>query len=275
MSKEITQEEMWRLGLLGELPELARARHWFKRLPSNPRCKQCYVPFAGIGGQVARLVYHKRPSPINPRFCNTCYEFLAQNEQGYEVDMALVFADIRGSTTLAEQMSPREFSQLIHRFYVAATEVFVSTDAWIDKLVGDEVIAFYMPGMAGPGYPRMAIRAAQGLLRAVGYGSPGGPWIQVGAGVHTGTVYLGPVGNKDGMRDITALGDPVNTAARLASQAAPGEMLVSEATLIAAGLDALDLERRELQLKGRSEAVAVRVLRAEDAIEASQPVAGG
>jgi adenylate cyclase len=60
--------------------------------------------------------------------------------------------------------------------------------------------------------------------------------------------------------DITALGDSVNTAARLASQAAPGEILVSEATIKAADLDVEGLEERQLELKGKSEPVGVRVL---------------
>jgi adenylate cyclase len=174
--------------------------------------------------------------------------------------MAMLFADIRGSTSLAEEMRPSEFSQLINRFYEASTRILIRTDALIDKLAGDEVAAFYVPGIAGPRYARRAVEAAQQLLRATGHAETKGPWIPVGVGVHTGTAFLGSVGSKDGVVDITALGDSVNTAARLASQAGPGEIVVSEETIAAAGLDTDGLEKRLLELKGKSTSLNVRVI---------------
>jgi adenylate cyclase len=82
----------------------------------------------------------------------------------------------------------------------------------------------------------------------------------VGAGVHTGTVFVGVVGSDEGVTDITALGDPMNATARLASAAAAGEVLVSEDACAAAGVDFTDLELRRLHLKGRLEPLTVRVL---------------
>jgi adenylate cyclase len=174
----------------------------------------------------------------------------------------MLFADVRGSTALAERMSALEFTRLMNRFYAVATDVLVQSDAMVDKLVGDEVIGLYVPGMAGVEHPRRAIEAAESLLRRTGHDDPGGPWLPVGIGVHTGLAYVGIVGGADGnLTDFTALGDNVNITARLASQAGPGEILISDAAYAAADLDLGSSERRQLELKGKSEPTGVRVLR--------------
>lgn len=210
---------------------------------------------------MVRLIYGKRPSKMNPRLCNVCEEFANKYQGGAEIELSLLFADIRGSTTIAEQMSISEFKQLIDRFYRAATDVMIQTDALIDKLIGDEVTGLYIPGYAGPEHARRAIEAALEILRVTGHSSSTGPWIPVGAGVHTGRAYVGAVGSGEGVVDITALGDAPNIAARLASNANAGEVLVSEDTIAAAGLNSEKFERRLLQLKGRVESINVRVLR--------------
>jgi adenylate cyclase len=145
--------------------------------------------------------------------------------------------------------------------------VLVDRDALIDRLLGDEVVAHFVPGFVGERHARVAVRAAQGLLGATGHGDPGGPWVPVGIGVHTGVVFIGTVGER-GKTDLTVLGDNANVAARLASLAGPGEILVSEATSTAAGLGERGLELRRLELKGRSEPVDVRVLRVDQTVTA-------
>ena len=197
---------------------------------------------------------------LNPRLCNACEEFAREHQGGAEIELSVLFADIRGSTTIAEQMSNAEFSRLIDRFYQAATDVMIRSDALVDKLIGDEVTGLYIPGYAGAEHARRAIEAAQDILKATGHGSPEGPWIPVGAGVHTGVAYVGAVGSRNGIVDITALGDAPNVGARLASQARAGEVLLSDATAAAAGLDRENIEERQLQLKGRGEPVTVCVL---------------
>jgi adenylate cyclase len=107
----------------------------------------------------------------------------------------------------------------------------------------------------------MAVDGARALLHATGHDGPDGPWINVGIGVHTGTAYVGAVGSSDGVSDITVLGDAANTAARLSSEAAAGEILISEETCRAGNLHLDDYELRALKLKGRAEPVPVRVIR--------------
>ena len=151
----------------------------------------------------------------------------------------------------------------MNRFYEAAIDVLVQADAFIDKLVGDEVTALFIPGFAGKEHARRAVDAGQALLRVTGHGEPGGPWVPVGVGIHTGTAWVGSIVGASGAgADFTALGDNVNVTARLASKAGAGEVLVSEATCDAARIETEGLEKRELELKGKSELVSVRVLHA-------------
>jgi adenylate cyclase len=156
-------------------------------------------------------------------------------------------------------MSAIEFSRLINRFYSVATDILVNSGAWSDRLIGDQVIGIYVPGFAGPDHARRAIEAAQALLVATGHGRPEGAWLPVGVGVHTGVAFAGAVGRAGGATDITALGDNVNIAARLAANAAAGEAVLSLTAYAASNLDLESLEPRLLELKGKSELVETRV----------------
>lgn len=259
MPSKPTAEEMWHQVLTQGETIPRHVRHLLGLLPSSPRCKMCNAPFKGLGGTLMHMAGREQ-SRYNPRFCQSCERL--ENPGGAEVVLTMLFADVRGSTTLAEQMSALEFSRLINRFYVVATDVLVKTDAMVDRLVGDEVVGLYIPGMAGQEHPRKAIEAAQSLLHLTGHRDLQGPWLPVGIGVHTGLAFVGVVGGSDDSpTDFTALGDNVNVAARLASKARPGEILISDAAYTAAGLDLGDLDRQQLELKGKREPIGVRVLR--------------
>lgn len=258
MSTERTAEEEWYKMLTEGEPVPRHIYHLHGLLPTDPRCKLCGSPFKGIGGFLMHLMGRDQ-SRYNPRFCEKCKVF--GHPGGAEVVLTMLFADVRGSTTLAEQMSAREFSQLINRFYKVATHVLIQTDALVDRLMGDEAIGLYIPGFAGPEHPRRAIEGAQELLRLTGHRDSKGPWLPVGIGIHTGPAFVGVVGSEESTADFTALGDNVNITARLASQAGAGEILISEATYLASQLDPSDLEYRQLELKGKSEPINVGVLR--------------
>ena len=136
----------------------------------------------------------------------------------------------------------------------------VWTDALIDKIIGDQAAGMYVPGFAGSDHAQKALQAAQEIMQATGHGTTEGPWISLGAGVHTGVAFVGSLGSDDGTSDITVLGDAANTAARLSSHANIGEILVSTTASSAIGLNTDGLEQRHLDLKGKSEKVSVYVL---------------
>lgn len=258
---DIFVETTWRnLLTQGESDKEKRLRRIFRMFPSKTKCKWCDLPFDHPASSLIHFIFKKKPSIFNPRFCNVCEDFAVNFQGGAEVDLSMVFADIRGSTTLAEGMSATEFKNLIDRFYQVTTKIFIKTDAMIDKLAGDEVTAFYLPGIAGQDYADLAVRAAEEILIQTGHKDSTGPWAPIGIGIHTGVAFVGAVGTPDGIVDITALGDAVNVAARLASQAKTGEIILSEQTLQAAKMNSSELEKRSLKLKGKRATIDVRVL---------------
>jgi adenylate cyclase len=230
------------------------ARHAWRLVPSAPRCKVCSSPFGGVGGAVITRIGWA-PSRKNPNLCARCCDQMPPG--GAEVDVAVLFADIRGSTGLGERIGASEFAKLLNRFYATATEVILRHDGLIDKLIGDEAMALFIPGVAGPDYRRRALAAGRELLEAVGYGSSEGPWIPLGVGLNAGEAYVGNVGTA--VVDFTALGDAVNVAARLQSNAAEGQLVVSADLLEDLEDELPRSERREVDARGRGEAVAAIV----------------
>jgi adenylate cyclase len=264
MDKPSNNSEMWRAMLTGEVSYIHRAWRIYHRLPASPRCKVCGAPFAGPGGFVMRFT-GRRPSRMSPRMCGLCERFAETHPGGAEIPLSLLFADIRGSTALAETLGTLQFTRLIARFYDAVTEELIKSDGLVDRLIGDEVIGLFIPALAGQTHAEAAVQAAQGILRATGHENSEGPWVSVGAGVHTGNAFVGAVGSS-GVHDITALGDDVNLTARLASLAAAGEILITEAACAAAGVETDGLETRHLEVKGRKEPLDVWVMRVGEAV---------
>lgn len=228
----------------------------FRILPHDPRCKLCSSPFEGVGGAVMHSVFKRTRSKLNPQFCNVCEHYAQTHQGGAEVEMSMLFVDVRGSTALSERMSAMEFQKLINRFYVGASRAITDEYGLVEKLAGDAVAAFWGAGFAGKNYAARTVRAAKNIIQRMRQEN-----IPVGAGVHAGVAYFGAMGSEDGLVNISAIGEEVNTAARLASRAAEGEIVISEQALDLARVDGGQLESRTLELKGISEPMTVRVMR--------------
>ncbi len=228
-------------------------------LPSGPRCKICTSPFEPPFGPVLRLVGKGR-WPGNPKYCGGCFKDLYAHREGAEIECTLFFADIRGSTGLAETMRPLEYRALLDRFYATSAEVLVAHEAVVDKFVGDEVVGIFVPALTGGAHAQRAIEAGVALLRATGNDGRT-PSVPIGIGVNTGTAYVGAVGTAEHV-EFTALGDAVNVTARLASAAGPGELLVTEAAAQAAAIPVEGFAHRQLDLRGKSAATDVLVITA-------------
>ncbi len=211
-------EELWR-----DVLERGRRRR-LAFLPGRARCTACRVAMRGFGGRIVRLATGIRPSRRNPGFCNLCDDALPPG--GADVDIAVLFADVVGSTGLAETLGPRGFAALLNRFYDAASRAVLSRDGMIDRMGGDEVVALFFPS-AGPRYRANAVHAAVRLLRLLGYGSPGRSRIPVGVGISAGTAFCGRIELGE-VSDFTALGETMSLGARLSAQARPGQIVMSE-----------------------------------------------
>lgn len=229
----------------------------FRALPAEPRCQMCYIPFAGVGGFISKRLLNVKPSPMNPHICDVCERFAQRYPGGTELEVSILFADIRGSTPLAEKMANRPFSELIQQFYVAGTKALYANNALIEKFDGDGLAAFFAPAFAGPNHALTAINAGKEILRATGHSVGKTPWVPVGVGVNTGVAFIGSMKVEGGRTDIAILGDVVNTTARLSDQAAAGELLIGPRTMEMSGLSSEDHQSKELSLKGKEEPVQV------------------
>jgi adenylate cyclase len=223
-------------------------------LPSEPRCRLCRAPFAGGGGRVMRRLGYA-PSRKNPTICNTCFEKAPMG--GVEATIGVLFADVRGFTAMSEQMEPAAVAELMNRFYAVATKV-LTRSAVIDKLVGDEVMALYLPQLLGEHWVDHLVRDATALLAAVGYGTPD-QWLNLGVGIDVGRAFVGNVGSGD-VKDFTALGDVVNTASRLLSVAKGGQVVMSERLHEQLAHPPVGATSAVFELKGKQEPEPARVL---------------
>jgi adenylate cyclase len=259
MAKFASPEEEWAAYLTGTHPGTKLGKRTFGLIPSSPRCRMCSVPFKGLG-RVLFAPFGWKPWEKNPNLCTMCVRYLNKQEvSGTEIEATFLFADVRRSSDLARRVGTMEFTRLMHRFYEVATDVLFDGDGVIEKFVGDEVVGFFMPLLTGPNHAAAAVRAAERLLEETGHADESGPWLPLGAGIHTGVAFVGMV-SRGSSSDFTAFGDPINVAAHVAAQAAPGEILITDAAAAAGHVAMEDLERRHLSLKGlEMDAVVVPV----------------
>lgn len=253
-------EAAWKLHEMGFSRALGVV---FRGLPHSPRCCICAAPFAGAGSRVVGPLGY-RPSRKNPTICATCVELSPPG--GMKMHVGILFADLRGFTARFDGADPEEASSLLRRFYGCAEDILFPA-AIIDKLIGDEVMALYLPDLTRrfgrSEVPAVMLDHARGLLGAVGYGSEAGPFAEVGIGLDVGEAFVGNIGQR-ALYDFTAVGDVVNTASRLQGAAGGGEIVFSQR--VADGLPGAVGSRVELTLKGKTEPqTAYRVVSAQPA----------
>lgn len=244
----------WRALLTGEDRSLHFLKRLFRSLPRAPRCKLCQAPFRGPYAPFLKLIGFSHRWALNQQMCKSCIRSIAKHRGGAEVPVSLLFSDVRGSTALAEQMSPAAFSESIDRFLHSVHDAVDSESGVVDHIVGDGVMAMWVPGFVGESHPARAVAAGRTLASALAVTPDLGETFPAGVGVHTGVAWVGVVGEQ-GSLDFTVLGDIANTTARLGSAAAGGELAMSDEIVSAADIATDDLERRTLDLKGKADPV--------------------
>ena len=235
-------------------------RALYSVLPGDPRCFECNLPLSGSGANLIGPL-GLRASTFSPQLCSWCESSIRKSEGGAEVELTMMFADVRGSTTMAENSGITEFRKMIQRFYKVATEIILDNFGMVNRLMGDQVIGLFVPRFSGKNHAQAAIDTALDLLRATGHQDENGPWAPVGVGIHTGPAYVGTVGHGDSVNEIAVLGNDANLTARLSSTAVRGEVIISQEALACAELSKEGMEIQELDLKGISEPVFVHTLR--------------
>ncbi|MEM8732513.1 MAG: adenylate/guanylate cyclase domain-containing protein [Pseudomonadota bacterium] len=224
---------------------VGRARRVLRLFPSDPRCRFCLAPFGGLG----RLL-HIRPAPKNPNFCRSCFEGLPTRT--FDLEVGVLFADIRGFTAFSEANDAAKTARLLERFYGVAGRTLTEEDALVDY-IGDQVMALYVVSMPSLGDDTAAIMvtAADRLIRALRESDPD---LVVGVGLNIGMAQVGTLSQGSG-REFTAVGDVVNTAARLQAAAGAGEILMTERVRAMAGVAEHRAAAADLDLKGKSDLV--------------------
>jgi adenylate cyclase len=255
---EPVESAQWKSLLDGTDPALLRIRRRWRHLPHGPRCKVCAAPFHGVGGVLTRVIMHGQ-AITNPTLCTTCFRKLNGHPGGAEVDISVLFADIRGSTGIAETIGAAAFRDALQTFYQLAARAIDDHGGFIDKYLGDGVMALFIPVLAGEAHAGRALVAARELVASVERSALPASGVRVGAGVHRGSAFVGILGSGEKL-DFSALGDTVNVAARLGSIAGPGEILASRELWVAAGLGDASGEARRLDIVGRREPLDVVVV---------------
>jgi adenylate cyclase len=184
---------------------------------------------------------------------------------GRLVEVSVLFADIRGFTTIAECETPQQTVSMLNAFFSAMANVIFRNEGNLDKFIGDCVMAVWGSPTSHPDDGARALRAAMEMQKEVevlnsSRGLAGLRPISIGIGVNTGQAVVGYMGSKD-RHEYTAIGDSVNTAARLCSIAKPGEVLATELTISRAGGGFQVTPLPMVQVKGKEKGITVfRVL---------------
>lgn len=251
LPEDVERSEYWTDLLGGNDASLSSLQRAMRRLPSPPRCKLCYAPFSGPFAPVLRLLGFRRWA-LNQQICRFCVRDLEKHSGGAEVEVSVLYVDVRGSTRAAEDMNPRAFSEGLRRYLAVVSGDVDDEQGVIDHMAGDGVMAMWIPAFVGPEHPQNALSAAVKIASDVADAVARGDGWPAGVAVHTGPAYVGVVG-EPGSRDFTVLGDTANTVARLSGGAEAGEVVLSGAMVDATRIDSSNLERRVLSLKGKNE----------------------
>jgi adenylate cyclase len=229
-------------------------RRFYCWLPSDPRCRLCCVPFGGVGKLIGIT-----PSRKNPDFCTDCIETAPIGT--YEREVGVLFADIRGFTAWSEGRSSTEVADGLTRFYALASHVLTRDDALVE-FIGDQVLALYLPEFPSlkQRTSEVMIAAAERLIREIDR-QQATDRLPVGVGMHFGVASVGNV-SQGKTKNFTAVGDVVNTAARLQSSALAGQIIVSDEVYTRAIAKRPPAEPVSLSLKGKAEPVRAHVIHA-------------
>ena len=172
--------------------------------------------------------------------------------------ITLLFADVRGFTTMAEKMKPREAVEVLNEFFARMTNVIFEHDGTLDKYLGDGLMALFGAPFALQNDAEAAVRAAVNMQKSLAELNEvsGKPPLSIGIGIHTGEAVVGFLGTERRM-DYTAIGDTVNVASRLTSQAGPAQIVISAATYAQIGRGISCGQLSPMKLKGRDEPIEV------------------
>lgn len=226
-------------------------------------CKGCWqqmrlpVPLRGLISTPFRI-FGIRPSRMNPNTCTICELMFTKVMRARKVtiDATVLFADLRGYTSLSQSLSPDAVSRLLDTFYDECASAIWEHDGLLNKTLGDAVMAIFNFPIRLDDHPRQAVLAARAIQKRWNarhetlvqqLGLTAGD-VRVGVGIDCGELSFGEFGRSH--RDLTAIGTVVNTASRAQSAAAAGEILLTQAVHERVRSELAGSRPQEYRLKG-------------------------
>lgn len=216
----------------------------------------CVVCGTALEGPVGRLmqVFGIHRSSQNPNLCSRCGTHL---EDGRIVEMTVIFADLVGFTAMTSELGPERSYEIVDSFFQKANEILVNHDAYIDKYIGDAVMAIFNAPIQSVHHARKALAAAIDLVDSLpSLREQVGRDIQVRVGVSAGFARVGRIGSHD-RKDYTAIGDVVNLASRLVAMAHPGEIVIDSNVYGQVAEQFPDMPAEVLEIKGFQDPVRI------------------
>jgi adenylate cyclase len=215
------------------------------------QCRVCGTLLSGAMSVVFRTVGIKRSSR-NPNICTRCSTHI---DEGRLTEITVLFADLSSFTELTHDLGPEKTHEVVDAFLRMATDTLVKHGAFIDKYIGDAVMALFNVPIRYEDHARRAILAATELESALqDLGARFGLSLQASVGIATGYARVGRLGSEDS-KDYTAIGDVVNLAARLQAKAGAGEILIGEESYAKHSAEFPEAKPEQLLLKGFREPV--------------------
>jgi class 3 adenylate cyclase len=216
-------------------------------------CLVCGTTLEGPLGLLFHLFGITR-STRNPNVCNRCD---AHMQEGRVIELSVIFADLTGFTAMTNRLGPERSYEVVDAFFKMANEVLIRNDAFIDKYIGDAVMAIFNAPIPNAKHARGATTAALEILEGLqGVSQSLGLDLQARVGVATGFARVGRLGSAD-RKDYTAIGDVVNLASRLEAFARPGEVVVDGKAFAQVVEDYPDLTSEEVNVRGFAEPVEI------------------
>jgi adenylate cyclase len=183
--------------------------------------------------------------------------------QGQEKEVTVMFSDVRGFTTMSEQLTPTQVTDLLHDYLTPMTRIITSNMGTLDKFIGDAIMAFWNAPIDVPDHQKKALSSALQMLDHIhvlneGFQQKFGLTIKIGVGLHCGRVRVGNMGSAD-LFDYTLIGDNVNLTSRLESLTKYyGQvLLVSQAMKEVCGDEYAYVEMDSVRVKGKHEPITI------------------
>lgn len=256
---------------------LVGAIHMDSMLTTNAFTEKDLTLFQGIATQAAVAIENHRLAKKIERDAETRAQFqrllspnvveqivagsIKLDQDGTKLDVTMLFADIRGFTSMSERHSPEQMVRTLNAYFEVMVDVLFRNGGTLDKYVGDEIIGLFGAPVQRPDAPVLAVRCALEMQRALEEfnrmrEADGAEQVQVGIGVNTGPVIAGAIGSSRTLQ-YTVIGDAVNVASRLCSAAGPGEVLISQSTYELVRGDVAVEDRDPVLVKGKAKAIEI------------------